>query len=401
MNKPLEKSQSVYTQCIHGYEMEEFPYRAMSMPIVQSSNFTFDNISQVMEAMGSDEDDYVYTRGGNPTIKVFEQLMATLEKGKYAVGFSSGMGAISSVIMSLLEAGDEIIINHTLYGNTFNFVTKTLKQYGIHHKIVDLQKTKDLESYISPATKVIYFESPDNPLLGVIDIEKVCEIAKKHDLKVVIDNTFATPYHQNPLQLGVDVVVHSASKYICGHGDVVGGVAISNDKGYIDRLRFQYMCLFGSVISPFDAWLLIRGLKTFSARMERHNKNAQKVVEFLLDHPKIEKVYYPGIETEPSYDIAKKQMKNGFGGIVSFEIKGSYEDAVRFVEHVNLSKLAVSLGDCDTLVEVPVVMTHKGYSQSVLDSMGIKENLIRMSIGLEDSDDIINDISEGLAAIRQ
>lgn len=400
MNKQIKKSESIYTQCIHGHDMEQYPYRAMSMPIVQSSNFTFENIAQVMEAMGSDEDDYVYTRGGNPTIKVFEQLMGTLEKGKYAVGFSSGMGAISSVIMSLLEAGDEIIINHTLYGNTFNFVTKTLKQYGIHHKIVDLQKTEDLESYISPATKVIYFESPDNPLLGVIDIEKVCAIAKKHDLKVVIDNTFATPYHQNPLQLGVDVVVHSASKYICGHGDVVGGVAISNDKEYIDRLRFQYMCLFGSVISPFDAWLLIRGLKTFSARMERHNKNAQKVVEFLLDHPQIEKVYYPGIETEPSYEIASKQMKNGFGGIVSFEIKGSYEDAVRFVEHVNLSKLAVSLGDCDTLVEVPIVMTHKGYSESVLDSMGIKENLIRMSVGLEDSDDIIADISKGLEAIR-
>lgn len=400
MNRKIKKGESIYTQCIHGHDMEQYPYRAMSMPIVQSSNFTFENINQVMEAMGSDEDDYVYTRGGNPTIKVFEQLMATLEKGKYAVGFSSGMGAISSVIMSLLETGDEIIINHTLYGNTFNFVTKTLKQFGIRHQIADLQNLHDLEDKITPETKVIYFESPDNPLLGVIDIGKVCEIAKKHDIKVVIDNTFATPYHQNPLDLGVDVVVHSASKYICGHGDVVGGVAISNDKDYADRLRFQYMCLFGSVISPFDAWLLIRGLKTFSARMERHNKNAQKVVEFLLDHPQIEKVYYPGIEDDPSYDIASKQMKNGFGGIVSFEIKGSYEDAVRFVEHVNLSKLAVSLGDCDTLVEIPIVMTHKGYSQSVLDNMGIKENLIRMSIGLEDSEDIIADISKGLEAIR-
>ena len=380
--------------------MEQFPYRAMSMPIVQSSNFTFQTIDQVTEAMGSDEDDYVYTRGGNPTIKVFEQMMATLEKGKYAVGFSSGMGAISSVIMSLLEAGDEIIINHTLYGNTFNFVTKTLKQFGIRHQIADLQNLHDLEDRITPDTKVIYFESPDNPLLGVIDIGKVCEIAKKHDIKVVIDNTFATPYHQNPLELGVDVVVHSVSKYICGHGDVVGGVAISNDKDYADRLRFQYMCLFGSVISPFDAWLLIRGLKTFSARMERHNKNTQKVVEFLLNHPLIEKVHYPGIKSDPSYAIANRQMKNGFGGILSFEIKGKYEDAVRFVEHVNLSKLAVSLGDCDTLVEIPIVMTHKGYSQSILESMGIKENLIRMSIGLEDPDDIIADISKGLAVIQ-
>ncbi|CAC9933552.1 O-acetylhomoserine aminocarboxypropyltransferase [Aedoeadaptatus coxii] len=400
MNKRLDKNESIYTQCIHGYDMEQFPYRAMSMPIVQSSNFTFQTIDQVTEAMGSDEDDYVYTRGGNPTIKVFEQLMATLEKGKYAVGFSSGMGAISSVIMSLLEAGDEIIINHTLYGNTFNFVTKTLKQFGIRHQIADLQNLHDLEDRITPDTKVIYFESPDNPLLGVIDIGKVCEIAKKHDIKVVIDNTFATPYHQNPLELGVDVVVHSASKYICGHGDVVGGVAISNDKDYADRLRFQYMCLFGSVISPFDAWLLIRGLKTFSARMERHNKNTQKVVEFLLNHPLIEKVHYPGIKSDPSYAVANRQMKNGFGGILSFEIKGKYEDAVRFVEHVNLSKLAVSLGDCDTLVEIPIVMTHKGYSQSILESMGIKENLIRMSIGLEDPDDIIADISKGLAAIQ-
>lgn len=388
------------TQCIHGHQMDPFPYRAMSMPIVQSSNFTFDSIDHVLQAMGSDEDDYVYTRGGNPTIKVFEQLMATLEKGNYAVGFSSGMGAISAVIMSLLEAGDEIIINQTLYGNTFNFVTKTLKRFGIKHKIVNLQDLSALKEAVSPETKLIYFESPENPTLGIVDIQGVCDLAKEHGIKVVIDNTFATPYHQNPLELGVDVVVHSASKYICGHGDVVGGVAIANDKEYMNRLRFQFMCLFGSVISPFDAWLLIRGLKTFSTRMAKHNKNAQRVAEFLEAHPKIEKVHYPGLKTNPSYEVAKKQMKNGFGGILSFELKGDYEDAVRFVEQVRLAKLAVSLGDCDTLVELPTVMTHKGYSQDVLDSMGIKENLIRMSIGLEDPEDIIDDISRGLDAIK-
>lgn len=388
------------TQCIHGHQMDPFPYKAMSMPIVQSSNFTFDSIDHVLQAMGSDEDDYVYTRGGNPTIKVFEQLMATLEKGNYAVGFSSGMGAISAVIMSLLEAGDEIIINQTLYGNTFNFVTKTLERFGIKHKIVNLQDLSALKEAVSPETKLIYFESPENPTLGIVDIQGVCDLAKEHGIKVVIDNTFATPYHQNPLELGVDVVVHSASKYICGHGDVVGGVAIANDKEYMDRLRFQFMCLFGSVISPFDAWLLIRGLKTFSTRMAKHNKNAQRVAEFLEAHPKIEKVHYPGLKTNPSYEVAKKQMKNGFGGILSFELKGDYEDAVRFVEQVRLAKLAVSLGDCDTLVELPTVMTHKGYSQDVLDSMGIKENLIRMSIGLEDPEDIIDDISRGLDAIK-
>lgn len=388
------------TQCIHGHQMDPFPYKAMSMPIVQSSNFTFDSIDHVLQAMGSDEDDYVYTRGGNPTIKVFEQLMVTLEKGRYAVGFSSGMGAISAVIMSLLEAGDEIIINQTLYGNTFNFVTKTLGRFGIKHKIVNLQDLSALKEAVSPETKLIYFESPENPTLGIVDIQGVCDLAKEHGIKVVIDNTFATPYHQNPLELGVDVVVHSASKYICGHGDVVGGVAIANDKEYMDRLRFQFMCLFGSVISPFDAWLLIRGLKTFSTRMAKHNKNAQRVAEFLEAHPKIEKVHYPGLKTNPSYEVAKKQMKNGFGGILSFELKGDYEDAVRFVEQVRLAKLAVSLGDCDTLVELPTVMTHKGYSQDVLDSMGIKENLIRMSIGLEDPEDIIDDISRGLDAIK-
>lgn len=398
MNK--ENNYRADTQCIHGHQMDPFPYKAMSMPIVQSSNFTFDSIDHVLQAMGSDEDDYVYTRGGNPTIKVFEQLMATLERGNYAVGFSSGMGAISAVIMSLLEAGDEIIINQTLYGNTFNFVTKTLGRFGIKHKIVNLQDLSALKEAISPETKLIYFESPENPTLGIVDIQGVCDLAKEHGIKVVIDNTFATPYHQNPLELGVDVVVHSASKYICGHGDVVGGVAIANDKEYMDRLRFQFMCLFGSVISPFDAWLLIRGLKTFSTRMAKHNENAQRVAEFLEAHPKIEKVHYPGLKTNPSYEVAKKQMKNGFGGILSFELKGDYEDAVHFVEHVKLAKLAVSLGDCDTLVELPVVMTHKGYSQEVLDSMGIKENLIRMSIGLEDPEDIIEDISRGLDAIK-
>ena len=398
MNK--ENNYRADTECIHGHKMDPFPYRAMSMPIVQSSNFIFDSIDHVLQAMGSDEDDYVYTRGGNPTIKVFEQLMATLEKGRHAVGFSSGMGAICAVIMSLLEAGDEIIINQTLYGNTFNFVTKTLGRFGIKHKIVNLQDLNALKEAITPATKLIYFESPDNPLLGIVDIQEVCALAKEHGIKVVIDNTFATPYHQNPLELGVDVVVHSASKYICGHGDVVGGVAIANDKEYMDRLRFQFMCLFGSVISPFDAWLLIRGLKTFSTRMAKHNENTQRVAEFLESHPKIEKVHYPGLKTNPSYEVAKKQMKNGFGGILSFELKGDYEDAVRFVEQVKLAKLAVSLGDCDTLVELPVVMTHKGYSQDVLDSMGIKENLIRISIGLEDPEDIIDDISRGLDAIK-
>ena len=250
-------------------------------------------------------------------------------------------------------------------------------------------------SYQDENTKLIYFETPSNPNLSIIDIKKVVEIARKRDIKVVVDNTFASPYFQNPLELGADVVVHSATKYICGHGDVVGGVAISKDNDYIQRLKFDYMCEFGGVMSPFDAWLFLRGLKTLGLRMRQHEKNAVEVANFLNNHSKVKTVMYPGLENFKGYNIAKEQM-NGFGAMISFEIDGGLEEAIKFVESVKLAQLAVSLGDCETLIEVPAAMTHRGYPNEKLKEFGLTESMVRISVGLEDSKDIIKDLEQAL-----
>ena len=343
--------------------------------------------------MSFESDDYVYTRGNNPTLRLFENRMAQLEYGKGAVAFSSGMAAISSTLFSLLKLGDNVIIHRTLYGSSYTLATQLLPRYGIGYKLVDLTHLEELEEAIDQNTKVIYFESPSNPDLSIIDIREVVKRAKEEDIKVVVDNTFASPYFQNPLILGADVVVHSATKYICGHGDVVGGVAISMDEDYIHRLKFDYMCEFGGVMSPFDAWLLLRGLKTLGIRMKQHESNAMVLAKYLQENPRVRQVYYPGIEDFKGYDIARKQM-NGFGAIISFEVEGGLEKAVKIVEGLQLIKLAVSLGDCETLIEVPAAMTHRGYPVEQLERFGFTESMVRISVGIEDVNDIIGDLDQ-------
>ena len=348
--------------------------------------------------MSFESDDYVYTRGNNPTLRLFENRMAELEYGKGAVAFSSGMAAISSVLFSFLKPNNNVIVHKTLYGSSYSVVTKLLPQYNVKHKIVDLTNIEEFQEAIDKNTRVVYFESPSNPDLSIIDIKEIAKIAKEKNIKVVVDNTFASPYFQNPLLLGADVVVHSATKYICGHGDVVGGVVIAKDYDYIQSLKFEYMCEFGGVMSPFDAWLLLRGLKTLGVRMRQHEENAMEVAKYLENHPKVKEVNYPGLKGFKGYNIAKGQM-NGFGAMISFEIAGGLEDAKKFVESVGLAQLAVSLGDCETLIEVPAAMTHRGYPREKLEEFGLTESMVRISVGLEDKNDIIEDLEQAFQQI--
>lgn len=389
------KSYGFDTMSIHAGSEGKNPENALNPPIFQTSTFTFDSIEQVEKAMSFESDDYVYTRGNNPTLKLFENKMAALENGSAAVAFASGMAAISSVLFSFLKPGDNLVVNHCLYGSTYTVVTKLMRQYHVNCKIVDMTDTNRLEEAIDKNTRVIYFETPSNPSLEIIDIKKVAEIAKAKGVKIVVDNTFATPYFQRPLTLGADVVVHSATKYISGHGDVVGGVAVSKDIHYIHSLKFDYMCELGGVMSPFNAWLLIRGLKTLGVRMRQHEKNALELARFLKKHPKVKNVYYPGLESFAGHDIAKSQM-DGFGAMLSFEVDGGLEKAKKVVNNVKLIKLAVSLGDCETLIELPAAMTHLGYPKEKLSEFGFTDSMIRISVGLENVEDLMEDLDSAI-----
>jgi methionine-gamma-lyase len=384
------------TLSIHAGGKRPNPEHALNPPIFMTSTFTFDDTDAVDAAMSFKSDDYVYTRGNNPTLRLFEERMAALEGGSGAVAFASGMAAISSVLFSLLEPGEEVIVHRTLYGSSHSVATKLLPKYGIACRVVDLGTLGELERAIGRTTRAIYFETPSNPDLSVVDIRRVCDVAKARGIKVVVDNTFATPYFQRPLEMGADVVVHSATKYICGHGDVLGGVAVARDADYLQSLKFDYMCELGGVMSPFNAWLLLRGLKTLGLRMRQHESNARAAASFLAGHPKVSRVLYPGLSDFPGHEVAKAQM-SGFGAIISFEIKGGLPEAKRVVDGCELFGLAVSLGDCETLLELPAAMTHRGYDRERLKEFGLTESMIRISVGLEDPADIVAELDRMLS----
>ncbi|MHB1393442.1 MAG: trans-sulfuration enzyme family protein [Clostridia bacterium] len=383
------------TLSIHSGQKGKNPCNSLNAPIFQTSTFTFDSMEHVDKVMAFESDDYVYTRGNNPTLRIFEDKMTVLEEGNGAVAFASGMAAISSVLFSLLKPSDNVIVHKTLYGSSYNVVTKVLPKYKVGYKVADLNSPECLRDLIDGNTKVIYFETPSNPNLDVIDICKVVEIAGSQNVKVVIDNTFATPFFQKPLSLGADVVVHSTTKYLCGHGDAIGGVAVSKDADYIHELKFDYMSEFGGVMSPFNAWLLLRGIKTLGVRMRQHEKNALETAGYLQKHRKIKEVMYPGLESFKGYSIAKKQM-SGYGAMISFEVDGGIDEAKKLVNSVRLAKIAVSLGDCESLIEVPAAMTHRGYPRERLEQFGLTESMVRISIGLENVEDIIEDLEHAL-----
>lgn len=368
-------------------------------PIYQTSTFVFKNVDEGARRFAGDEDGYIYTRLGNPTETELEEKIAALEGGDMAIATASGMAAISTTLISLLKKGDHIVAGDTLYGCTHSLISGLLPEYGIEVTMVDTSDIDNIEKAMKPNTKVVYIETPANPTLKIVDIKASADIAHKHGAKLVVDNTFMSPYLQRPLEHGADIVVHSATKYLGGHGDLIAGLIIGS-KDIIPKMKMPYFKDFGGVISPFNAWLLSRGIKTLSVRMERHSENAQKVAEYLERHELIEEVYYPGLEHHPQHELAKKQM-DGFGGMMSFELKGGIEAGKVLMNSVKMISLAVSLGCVDSLIQHPASMTHSPVPKEERLKVGITDGLVRLSVGIEDIEDIIADLDQALAKVKE
>jgi len=375
------------TKLIHGGNSEDQATGAVSIPIYRASTFH-------QKTLGGNTK-WEYGRTGNPTRLALEKLISDLEGGVAGFAFASGSAAIHAVF-SLYSAHDHFIIGSDVYGGTFRLVNKVLKRFGLEFTVVDMRDLAAVEAAILPQTVAIYLETPTNPLLELADIEKIAQIAKKHQLKTIVDNTFATPYNQQPLKLGADIVVHSATKYLGGHSDVVAGLAVTNDSKLAAELAFLQNSL-GSVLGPDDSWLVQRGIKTLGARMRVHHENASKIVDFLQAHPKVARVIYPGLEGSAGYNVAKKQMR-GFGAMVSFELQAGL-DVKKFIESLQLITLAESLGGIESLIEVPAVMTHGSIPREIRLQNGISDELIRLSVGLEDYEDLIFDLQQALDKI--
>lgn len=386
------------TTAIHSGTVKNL-YGTLAVPIYQTSTFIFDSAEQGGKRFALEEAGYIYTRLGNPTTTVLEEKIAALEEGEAAVAMSSGMGAISSTLWTILKAGDHIVTDKTLYGCTFALMCHGLTRFGVEVSFVDTSNLEEVKNAMKENTRVVYLETPANPNLKIVDLEEISKIAHTNsNTLVVVDNTFATPYIQKPLKLGVDIVVHSVTKYLNGHGDVIAGLVVTN-KTLADQIRFIGLKdMTGAVLGPQDAYYIVRGMKTFEIRMERHCKNAKVVAEFLDKHPKIEKVYYPGLETHEGYNIVKKQMKD-FGGMISFELKGGYEAGKTLLNNLKLCSLAVSLGDTETLIQHPASMTHSPYTKEEREAAGITDGLVRLSVGLGNVEDIIADLEQGLEKI--
>ena len=358
---------------------------AIMTPIFQTSTY-------VQESPGKHKG-YDYSRTHNPTRTALEKNIASLEEGGYGLAFSSGLSAILAVTQ-LLNAGDHVICCDDVYGGTFRLFDKVLKRYALESDFIDLTNPQALERYIKGNTKLVWLESPSNPLLKLIDIEAIARIAKKKNILIAVDNTFATPFFQKPLKLGADIVMHSATKYLNGHSDVIGGALVTNNKELYDKLQFLQNAV-GAVPGPFDCFLVLRGIKTLAIRMERHEQNAIKIAQFLENHPKVRRVIYPGLKSHPQHELARKQM-SGFGGIITFFIKGGLEAARRFLERVKIFSLAESLGGVESLIEHPAIMTHASLPKEVRDKIGISDELIRVSVGIEHVDDLISDLKQAL-----
>ena len=384
------------TRAIHyGYNPLE-NHGAVIPPVYMTSTFAFATAEYGAGCFSGEEHGHFYTRISNPTLALLETRMAALENGEAGVAFSSGMGAIAATFWTLLRPGDEIIVNRTLYGCTFALLHHGIGEFGVEVKHVDMSDLAELEAAISPATRMIYFESPANPSMQLMDINAVASIAHNHDdLLVVIDNTFCTPYLQRPLEMGADIVVHSATKYLSGHGDITAGIVVAS-QALADRIRLQgRKDLTGAVLSPQDANLLMRGLKTLTLRMDRHCSNALAIAQYLESHPAIESVTYPGLPSFAQYTLASRQMKQS-GGMIAFELKGGLETGRHFMNALQLFSRAVSLGSAESLAQHPASMTHSTYTREERARHGISEGLVRLSIGLEDIDDLLADITQAL-----
>jgi cystathionine gamma-lyase len=374
------------TKAIHAGQHPDPTTGAVMTPIYQTSTY-------VQETPGQHKG-YAYARGKNPTRSALEQCIAALEDGKHGLCFSSGMGSIDAII-KLLKPGEEVITGNDLYGGSYRMFMKVFANYGIRFHFIDMTRAENMESYINDKTKLIWVETPTNPTMQIVDIAACAAIAKKHNILLGVDNTFASPFLQKPLHLGADIVMHSVTKYLGGHSDVIMGALVMNDDKLYEQLAFIHNSC-GAVPGPMDSFLVLRGIKTLHLRMERHCYNGRKIAEFLQSHPKIEKVYWPGFTDHPNHDIAKKQMSD-FGGMLSIVLKNSdLDETFRIASSFKVITLAESLGGVESLVNHPVTMTHASVPKEERDKVGVTDNLLRFSIGIEDVDDLIDDFKQAL-----
>lgn len=380
------KKMKFNTKTIHGGQIPEKGYGSVMPPIYQTSTYA--------QSSPGDHKGFEYSRTHNPTRHALEQSFASIENGQFGLAFGSGLAAIDAVI-KLLQPGDEVISTNDLYGGTYRLFTKIFEQFGIKFHFVGMTSISEIEKRITTNTKLIWVETPTNPMMNVIDIEAVAQLSKKHHLLLAVDNTFATPYLQQPLDLGADIVMHSATKYLGGHSDVVLGALVVKDAELAEKLYFIQNAS-GAVCGPMDSFLTLRGIKTLHVRMQRHCENGKAVAHYLKQHPKIEKVYWPGFEDHPNHDIANKQMSD-FGGMISFVTQGNdYQQAIRIVESLQVFTLAESLGGVESLAGHPASMTHASIPKEEREKTGVVDSLIRLSVGIEDAEDLINDLKQAI-----
>lgn len=384
---------SFETLAVHAGEDPASHMGALSTPIYQTALHVFPNAEDGHLIHEGHKPGYFYGRMGNPTQSALEKALCELEAGEAALALASGMAAISNTLLSALEPGDHIVAPASLYATTGALLDGLLPKLGIQVSYVDATDAENYAQAVTPATRVFYLESPANPTLKIVDIERVVAIARRHGVITVMDNTFATPYNQRPLSLGVDVVVHSATKYLGGHGDLTAG-AIVGRKDLVEKAHWQTNKVLGGVIAPMTAWLVMRGIRTLALRMERHNANALKVARFLAAHPKVQVVHYPGLESHPQHALARRQMR-GFGGVLSFDV-GGVDEGRRLVDNVKLCALAVSLGDVSTLIQHSASMTHAIVPRERRLAVGITDGLLRLSVGIENAEDLIADLGQAL-----
>ncbi len=373
------------TSAIHAGERPDKTFGAIAVPIYQTSTFTFEDVGKPRS--------YDYSRTANPTRKVLEDTIAQLEGGKAGFAFATGMAAETTVI-HLLKAGDHVISGDDVYGGTYRLFQNVMCDLGLEFTFLRMDSRQTIEQAIKPNTKMLWLETPSNPLLNIVDIEMAVDIAKRHNLMTVMDNTFATPYFLRPIEYGVDIVVHSTTKYLNGHCDVVGGAVVTTTDELTEKVQFLLNAM-GTCASPFDCWLVLRGIETLAVRMRQHEKNAAAVTNYLKGHSAVKRVFYPGLNSHPGHEIAKRQMK-GFGGMVSFEPKGGTEAVNSFLRRIKVFSLAESLGGAASLAEHPATMSHASMPKEYREKVGITDEVVRLSIGLENIDDLVDDLRQAL-----
>lgn len=385
------------TRAIHDEQHSCKKTGAISRPIVPAVAYAFDSAEEAAAVVDGTAEGRYYGRFGNETTDILEDKLADLEGAEASLAVSSGMAAISIALMGYLNAGDHVVVTRDVYGGTHKFLSVIAEKYGIHYDYVDCTSVAAIRNAVRSNTRVIYIETPSNPKLTLIDIEAVSLTAKDKGIKLIVDNTFMTPYLQNPLALGADIVVHSATKYLNGHGDVIAGI-ICGRKMDIDHMRYNIMGQLGQNLNAWDAFLILRGIKTLGVRMEKHCSNAMKAAHYLSSHPMVEQVHYPGLPSHPQCELAERQMRLT-GGIIAFEVKGGAEGGKQFINDLKMVLISFSLGDPETLVQHPASMTHSSIPEHELTDFGISPGLIRLSVGLEEPEDIINDLDQAFSTL--